>query len=670
MFELFTAMMCNVLFNIGANVPNDCPTPPLKGAALDFDFIAPSTLSDYEPFEILVTPKNLVREESFELKIDDPEEAIMWLKIEETRISGRAPITYKDIDLNFSVSVISSTGRSVTKNLSIPVSFEPISDRLNTADGLFDFHPEEEIQRILQNENYAVWDIMPMLRTESKSTPEGTYCYPTPDECSYNEGLNPPMFIPGDILAGDFDGDGDQDVIFVADIGERTFKSVGSDEDKSYWSTIHLLFNDGTGRLIEDFARYNGGEPPILPAPYHIEVADFNSDGIDDAFIASFGVPILLEDNTNEWTEYPHLVLMSDKKIHREVYLPQSAPEAEDFPSLKRQLAHDASSGDVDGDGDVDVLMNGVLYFSDAKGNFDIVDLNQRQVTEPWGIDVKRVADTHAHASTIGDYNNDGVDDLVILWSEKATETNPWGAPEWSSVLLGPVTPENPVYLDSEMWNTLPEPFYGDENVNYNDADSGDVNGDGYDDIVIGSTRKNPYYAGRHVQVLISNGDGTFSDQTSSSFPDQPRSELDQSLQGTGIGEGVIVLKDIDRDGDLDIVDTQAIYGGTNFEIYPRVTLAFNDGAGIFREVPLDYFPKRMAWNYFDRFRGGMSYGGPLIHRSGVVDLDGEGHLDFVSTFQGGPALIYDEEAGRPVQTQFYSTHTFISKRPPVSKGR
>ena len=49
-----------------------------------------------------------------------------------------------------------------------------------------------------------------------------------------------------------------------------------------------------------------------------------------------------------------------------------------------------------------------------------------------------------------------------------------------------------PIYLDSELWKTLPEPYYGDTNVNYNDADSGDINGDGYDDIVIGSTRSTP----------------------------------------------------------------------------------------------------------------------------------------------------------------------------------
>jgi len=663
MFELFTALICQVSFTVGTSTSIDCPPVVKKGAPLDLELIAPSALLDYEPFEILVTPQNLTRAESFQVSVDDPDNAILWLKIEGTKISGRAPFTYEDIEIHFSISVTSSTGRSVTKSMSIPVAFKPISNQFNTSDGLFDFNPDEEIQQNLQNANYAVWDIMPMLRMENKTTPEGTYCYPSPDDCSYNEGLNPPMFIPGDILGGDFDGDGDQDVIFVADIGERTFKSIGSNEDKSYWSTIHFLFNDGTGRLSEDFTRYSGGEPPRLPAPYHIEVADLNSDGVDDAFIGSFGVPILREDNTNFWVEYPHLALISNEGTHREVYLSQSAPDAEEHPALKNAFAHDASSGDVDGDGDVDVFMNGVMYFNDGEGNFDLIDLNQKQVVESWGIALQPVARTHAHASTIGDYNNDGIDDLVILWSEKATEENIYGAPEWANILLGPVTRDDPIYLDSELWKTLPEPYYGNTNVNYNDADSGDINGDGYDDIVIGSTRKTPYYAGRHVQLLISNGDGTFSDETSARFADQPRSELDQSLQGTGIGEGVIELKDVDQDGDLDIVDTQAIYGGPNFELYPRVTLAFNDGTGIFQEVPLDYFPKRMSWDYFDRFKGAMSYGPPLIHRSGVIDLDGEGHLDFVSGYQGGPAAIYDEESGRSLSTQLLSTHSFISKR-------
>ncbi len=636
----------------------------MKGAELDFEYVAPESLTDYQPFEIVVSPKNLLRGETMDLLVEDPNDQISGLHVSNNVISGRAPFVYGNTTLEFSLTLSTSGNRTISKKLSIPVLFDYRGQKFNSPDGLLDFNPSVEIRSHLQNENYAVWDFMPMLRAESKKTPAGEYCYPTPDECSYHEGRNPPTFIPGDILGGDFDGDGDQDVIFVADIGERVFKSLGSDEDKSYWSTIHLLFNDGNGRLEEVPSRYEGGEPPRLPAPYHIEVADFNSDGIDDAFIGSFGVPKILENNTNYWTAYPHLVLISGEGKHSKRFVSQSAPEATNFPALENLYAHDASSGDVDGDGDVDVFMNAVLYFSDGTGKFDIVDLNQKDVVKSWGIAREKVAMTHAHASTMGDYNNDGIDDLVILWSQKATTENQYGAPNWSNVLLGPVTKTAPVYLNSTAWGTLPEPHYGDENVNYNDADSGDLNGDGYDDIVIGSTRTTPYYAGRHVQVLISNGDGTFLDETTTRFPDQPRAELDQSLQGTGIGEGVIVLEDIDLDGDLDIVDTQGIYGGINFEIYPRVTLAFNDGTGVFQEVPSDYFPKRMAWNYFDKFTGSsMTYGAELIQRSGVIDLDGRGHLDFVSSLQGGPAYLPNPEGGEPIPTQIYSTQSFISKR-------
>ena len=208
----------------------------------------------------------------------------------------------------------------------------------------------------------------------------------------------------------------------------------------------------------------------------------------------------------------------------------------------------------------------------------------------------------------------------------------------------------------------MPDPFYGPINANYNDAYSGDINGDGFDDIVVGSTRKNPYYAGRHVQILISNGDGTFADQTSSRFPDQPRSDLDPSLEGTGIGEGVITLQDFDGDGDLDIVDTQAIYGGVDFEIYPRVTLAENNGEGFFSEVSLDYFPNRAQFALFDNALNWGFDGTKKVIRGVMVDLDGEGHLDYLSQIQG----TYDPDNNILFSNveSFISSFTMISKRP------
>ena len=180
-------------------------------------------------------------------------------------------------------------------------------------DDFLEFNPAPDIAQSLENDNYFIWDIIPFAQTETKTIPAGTtYCYPTANDCTTINDPAIPGWIPGDISAGDFDGDGDLDVLFVADIGDRVFKTFGSDEDKSYWSSIHILFNDGTGRLSEDLTKYENGEAPRLPAPYHIEIADFNNDGVDDAFIGSFGIPVINDDNTNSWKPYPHLILMSD----------------------------------------------------------------------------------------------------------------------------------------------------------------------------------------------------------------------------------------------------------------------------------------------------------------------------------------------------------------------
>lgn len=626
---------------------------------LNFSYTGPDSLKDYESFSITVTPTNLQSGETVVMTLDEESKEALFTTITGTTLQGRAPFTYTSSTLSLPLKLTSSNSRSVTKNITIPVTYSA-SDTATTLS--LAFSPSEERANSLQTNNYATWDIFPWVRSETKKVPAGTYCYPTPDNCQATNGESPPGFIPGEIMAGDFDGDGDQDVMFLADIGDRVFKSLGTDADKSYWSTIHILWNDGQGRLSEDLTKYESGSAPRLPAPYRVEIADFNKDGIDDAMIASFGVPILRDDKTNFWKAYPHLLLLSSNGIHKEIQVLQNeAALIKDTPQATDVIfAHDIGAGDIDGDGDIDVMMNAVLYFNDGAGNFDVVNINQTTIQEPWGPAIKKVAATHAHASAIGDFNNDGIDDLSIFWSNLRTSENPadqgyYGAPDWSNVLLGPVNPSDPVYLDSPKWKTLPAPFYGPLNANYNDAASGDLDGDGFDDLVVGSTRKTPYYAGRHVQILMSAGDGTFTDETITRFEVQPRAQLDPTLGAgvTGIGEGVIVLRDIDLDGDLDLVDTTAIFGGSGFEIYPRVTLALNDGTGIFTEVPEDFFPTPMDFSYFDGYSAMGTNGPPVMQRSGVIDLDGNGWLDFVSHIYGNFGN----------DSSVVSTQSFISKK-------
>ena len=632
---------------------------------LNFTVTAPTSLSDYEPFNISLSGYELDEGQIAEIIVNQSSgKDILFPNTEDGVFSARAPATYNSETIVLDVTLKLSDSIEEKKEVTIDVSFNNVALKF---DDFLEFNPAADIAASLENDNYFIWDIIPFARTETKTIPAGTiYCYPTPNDCSTIDNPSTPGFIPADTVAGDFDGDGDQDVLFVADIGDRVFKSFGSDSDKSYWSTIHILFNDGTGRLTEDTTKYENGEVPRLPAPYHIAIADYNNDGIDDAFIGSFGVPIINENNTNSWEPYPHLILMSDGSIHKNIQIEQGQPSLQLIPETQNNFAHDGSSGDIDGDGDIDVFMNATVYFSDNAGNFDIVGLNQQQVNRPCcGLQTERVHSSYPHASTIGDYNNDGIDDLAIFWHEKASEENGQnGAKEWGHVLLGPLDKDNPTYLDSQDWKVVPEPFYGPTNANYNYAASADINGDGNEDILVASTRKSPYYAGRHVQVLISNGDGTFTDETTSRFSYQPRSELDTSLSGTGIGEGVLTLQDFDGDGDLDLIDTQAIYGGEDFKIYPRLTLAINDGSGNFEEVALDYFPNRAQFTLFDNALNWGFDGTKLMIRGGMIDLDGEGHLDYVSQIQG-TFNAQDNELFSPPQQAFISTFSMISKQNP-----
>ncbi|GIR02523.1 MAG: hypothetical protein CM15mP12_0540 [Gammaproteobacteria bacterium] len=73
----------------------------------------------------------------------------------------------------------------------------------------------------------------------------------------------------------------------------------------------------------------------------------------------------------------------------------------------------------------------------------------------------------------------------------------------------------------------------------------------------------------------------------------------------------------MDQDGDLDIVDTTANYGGEDARIYPKVTLALNNGREFLKESATGLFSKRMDWSYFDRFANqGMGNATELIQKS------------------------------------------------------
>jgi cellulose 1,4-beta-cellobiosidase len=126
-----------------------------------------------------------------------------------------------------------------------------------------------------------------------------------------------------------------------------------------------------------------------------------------------------------------------------------------------------------------------------------------------------------------------------------------------------------------------------------------DINHDGRPDLLAGFTPGDPFYVGRRIEVLISNGDGTFRDETAQRLPKQ------DSGQGWPYA---IRVADFNGDGNLDFTVDVNHYPVEHAPIY------LDNGHGVYHEVPFAAAAQLFA----------------------IVDANGDHHPDIFSTVSGG----------------------------------
>ena len=327
------------------------------------------------------------------------------------------------------------------------------------------------------------------------------------------------------IDSADFNGDGYPDIL----VSRGSFQTGEPHE-------LEILLNDKKGSFSVETENIFSGSIPKLMEPREIVLADFNNDEIPDIFVADQGY------DRNPWPGYQNTLILSTrdgKLIDATSNLPQQSDQT-----------HSATTADIDGDGDYDLFIGNLggggvspqIWLNNGNGEFaianNILPSNHTDLSKNWYT-----------TAEFADINNDNFPDLIMGQGDPDRD---------SHILLNDGSGKF-----SEVETPLPRSFFA-PNQNVVDISPGDINNDGFLDLLVVDT-DGPTYNGWHIQVLINNhGDGTFSDET------DIRLEDSYSANGWMFWADLI---DINMDGFLDIAASPAQGSGNPL-------FFINDGSG------------------------------------------------------------------------------------------
>ncbi|WP_394748938.1 FG-GAP repeat domain-containing protein [Spongiimicrobium salis] len=295
-----------------------------------------------------------------------------------------------------------------------------------------------------------------------------------------------------------------------------------------------LLVNDGKGKFSNESTRI----PQVNHDSEDIGIADFDLDGDLDIIVVSE------DDKTNE------------------LYLNNGDGT---FKDAGNRIPVTGTSNsvlvfDVNKDGALDIMIgnngqNNVLI-NDGKGNFKDESIARLGKF----IDVTQDL-------TLGDIDNDGDMDVLV------------GNEDANRILIN----DGKGFFKDESSARLP---YRNEPEETREVDVADIDGDGDLDILYGNVQAFVANASRQNRLLRNDGNGFFSDITSSNLPKDNNRCF-----------GVAFL-DIDQDGDADIMTGNT--NGTRFGGITPFSVYVNDGKGKYTEVTSGILPESIGGRGFD----------------------------------------------------------------------
>jgi hypothetical protein len=523
----------------------------------------------------------------------------------------------------------------VTKLISRP--FSPNSSSLASYRGGLTAHLVKEVEQPSRAFYATTLLTCPSLWTRPGTTPSADFGYLQRGQTFQWDGRTRDPRCGADdcsvatylLGTGDLTGDGRPDLIY----GSHYQDGTGRHFDESSPLIIYSAGADGKFEVLPVQTKETDGVR--REHMRSIEINDFNGDGVNDLFVAAHGYDFRPFDGEQ------NVLLLSSPEGLRDVSF-DNLPAQNDF-------AHGADSGDLDSDGDNDIVVitnagseeiEHYVLWNDGTGNFTKAGLATILDHELAVYMERGVASWSKYVNVkIDDFDGDSHLDLLLCVSgDDADRRSAYSGMTLTRIAYGDGsgrwTKANTLELPVDRWG--PATITADSAVF-------DMDNDGDKDLVLSLAHsidpKNPW-AGSFYQVLRNDGERRFTDTTATSlFP-----------QGTDKAQAFLGLfltvADLNLDGAGDLVVT----GGDPWR-FPAteaarrtVRLMIGDGRGHFaRANPLQ-------WR-------GQIYEGQFL---GAGDFDGDGDTDVAGMwgdgrgspndymFSGFTATIFENQ-GKPV---------------------